>query len=166
MCGGHSLHKKDWLKIAGGLAAISAPWTIPAIGAAMGGGAAAGATTGAAGLLGAAAPGEAVGAFTGGLNALSYGGELASVGDIGTMLGGAAPHELTGVGGLNWDKGLRTFAKANEYMRLAGGGGQGDQASQYTPMQHPQAAPAPQSDLEALYALIYPQRKRKDQNYV
>ena len=124
MCGGRSLHKKDWLNIGLGLGAAG-------IGAGMAGGV--------GGLLGGgAAPGEAAGAFVG------------TAADLPTVAGGAL-------------KGLQTLQKADALMKLTGGGG--DQAQQYTPMQRPQAA-SPFPDIAELFAGIYPQRKRKENDYV
>lgn len=187
MCGGKSLHKKDWLKIAGAVAAVSAPWTVPALGAALGG-------TAAAGAAGVGATGVAAGAggTAGGMTAL-FGPEAATAGASG-LLGSSATPMLTSLGtgagvggssmfgagqaastlgslgltpemsaGMNWGKGLETLAKANQYAKLAGGE---EEKQQPQLMQRPQAQPVPQSDLEALYALIYPQKKRKDSNYV
>lgn len=137
MCGGHSLHKKDWLNL--GLAVGSVATGAGAMGmgplAGLLGGAEGAAGLGAAGL--GAAPGEAAGAFVGTASQL--------------------PGMGTGV-----LKGLEAFQKANALMKLAGGGEQ--QQAQVT-AQQPQS-PAMSPDLDALYALIYPQRKRKDNGYV
>lgn len=125
MCGGRSLHKKDWLQLGLGLGAAGV-----GLGAA-GVGPLSGLLSGAAG---AAAPGEAAGAF----------------------VGTAAELPGLGTGAL---KGLEAYQKANALMQLAQGPGQQTQQVGVAP--RPQAATNDPA-LADLYSLIYPQRKRKD----
>ena len=100
--GGRSLHKEDWLKLAG-LAAIPVGGGIMGMGplaGLLGSSAGAEAAT-ALGIGLGAAPGEAAGAFTG----------LASAPPAGGLLGGAG-------------KGLDALMRAQQLMQLAAGNGQ------------------------------------------
>jgi len=124
--GGQSFKRKDWLKVAGGLAlgatglgaAGIGPLAGPMASLLGGGGSIGGAALG-------AAPGEAIGAFTG--SATGPG-----------LLGSAT-------------KGLEAFGKAQKLMQLA----QGPEQQQPQAAQRPQAAPVPTmtAELERLKKL-------------
>ena len=118
MCGGNSLHKKDWLNIGLGLGAVG-----------LGAGAAGvGPLSGLLGTAaGAAAPGEAAGAFTGTISQLPGMGTTAL-------------------------KGLDTLQKAQALMKLADPSQQ-----PIAPMSHPQQSmPDPKEDLNALLRRMDP----------
>lgn len=122
-----SLHKKDWLKIAGLLGLGATGLGAAGIGPM-------------AGLLGPAALGTATGAA--GM------GELASVGATGsTMMGG----ELGLLSGLNMDKGLKGLQLANSFMQQ--GQPQQQQPAARPPMTQQQLMS--QTDLEKLLKRIY-----------
>ena len=189
--------------MAGVVAAASAPWTLPALGAALGGGAAAAGAAGAGaggvaagevlaggGIAGMGAPmasmfgpsaagAELVGAFAPGAGATPMFTSLAATPAAGGSSMFGAGQGVSGLSGLlgsdatalsslgnsatafqptDWSKGLKALETAQKYQKLAGG----DQEKQPPPMmQRPQAATV-DSDLAALYAMIYPYRKRKD----
>ena len=135
MCGGHSLHKKDWL-------ALGALASLPVAGA-FGAGPM-------AGLLGGSAQATALDALGMGLGA-APGESAAGMAMLGTTAGGAGS-----TGGVL--AGLQAYQKANALAQLAQGG---DHAPQSAPMQRPQAATT-DPGLADLYSLIYPIKKRKD----
>lgn len=93
--GGHSLHKKDYLELGLGAAALSAPWTLPAAGAALGIGAPAAASdaalmamdpTGAAAFEGASNPSGGAGLLS---RIASNKATPQMLGILGRMAGGA-----------------------------------------------------------------------------
>lgn len=133
MCGGHSLHKKDWLTL-GALASV------PVAGA-FGVGPM-------SGLLGGSAQATALDAMGLGLGA-APGESAAGMAMLGTTAGGAGAGAMSG---------LQALQKANLLMQLAQGG---NQSQQPMPMQRPQAATT-DPGLADLYSLIYPIKKRKD----